>query len=301
MKKNILVISIAIISLLLTINLVSAHKKLCLTYGQSVPDEQDPRYTCYHDLCEVCVTDNNYPTHSGYCRDMGPCEVLGDPEVDGQAPEISLHSPFEGEIYDTRNILMDVDTDEPCAMYYLDNLHGRDRWKRVCSKCQKYERSRRFREGFNDITFKCIDVNGNKAEIKRTFFVDSSEPRLGRMEPRKGFTDGNFKIDFREENPVELTLICENHTLTKDFPINLSENCIKGRRGSECEVYADISVFDEQEIMCWFRLKDLSENIDETKKTDLMVDQTKPKILDKHHYTDGRYLNFEIEIDEPFF
>ena len=47
--------------------------------------------------------------------------------------------------------------------------------------------------------------NENQAE-EITFFTDSVLPRIYSTQPTRGFADGNFMVQFVEQNPVSLTL-----------------------------------------------------------------------------------------------
>lgn len=76
MKVMILMVGFVLVGLMLISN-VSAFKHLCLSRGQSVPSNSIKRFTCNSDLCTICVTDNLYPTHPGYCNTMGGCSILG--------------------------------------------------------------------------------------------------------------------------------------------------------------------------------------------------------------------------------
>ncbi|MEK6871339.1 MAG: hypothetical protein AABX16_00375 [Nanoarchaeota archaeon] len=64
------------LSVLFLMGNAAAYQRLCLTSGQSVPNQQDSRYTCQSDRCEICVTDNNYPTNPSYCNSVKGCQLF---------------------------------------------------------------------------------------------------------------------------------------------------------------------------------------------------------------------------------
>jgi len=87
MKVKTYIISLAIIFLLvISISSISAYRLLCLGYGDSLPNEDDPIYTCWHDLCQVCTTDNYFPSLPARCKNIRGCEPSGSGGLDSKPP-----------------------------------------------------------------------------------------------------------------------------------------------------------------------------------------------------------------------
>ncbi len=212
--------------------------------------------------------------------------------------EINLTSPVEGELYTDRRVPIGFSLNREAEVEYLDlNDNRRARWRRVCRNCMEYERDGRFDEGENDIMFRAVDEWGKETYHNVSFFVDSRGPRLRRTEPRRGFANGFFSVEFYEDNPEELMLHYGNYSHYQESEVNLS-SCVEGRRGWNCETFVDLSEYDGQEIEYWFILRDIAGNMDESRKTDLDVDNTFPVIGDINYTIERRRVEFKLEIEE---
>ncbi len=308
---------ILVLLVLTSVTFVSAYKQLCLNYGQTVPSDLNARYTCYHDVCQICVTDNNYPTAPYRCNKIEGCELFGNSTVDAEPPELTINSPVNGEVYDSRKVLFDLESNEPSSFYYIDNINGRGRWSRLSSNTQNYFRSLSFKEGLNNITIESQDRNNNAVQIVREFYVDSKKPKITRTYPKKGFADGNFEVQFSEENPENLTLyyglggVIEKQTAELNI-----KDCDYIKKKYYCYVEVDLSDFNNQDIEYWFELKDMANSVDKSKPIKLSVDTTPPDLINdnvlpnqldsfwKHSEEAGRdskYVYFEFNINEPNF
>jgi hypothetical protein len=211
-----------------------------------------------------------------------------------------VHSP-ENTIYNTRRIIFNMTTTEEVeTMKYTDWNDNRPRERRLCRDCEEYYNRKSFRDGHQNLTFIATDYFGVVRRISRNFFIDSRDPRLYTPEPRRGFANGTFTVKFREENPKELFLNYGNGTDNRSAEVNLTA-CIEERNRRECEITVNLEEFDEQEIIYWFNMTDIAENYDESRKTDLKVDYTNPKINNVTWTTDRRRVTFYINITEPNF
>ncbi len=302
MKNTKIILSLVLI-LTITLSFVSAYQRLCLTYGQSIPDEENPLKTCYHDICQICVTDNYYPTAPYKCRDIEGCKILGNnSSIDQEPPNVTINSPIQDEIYNSRKVLFDLESEEPFSLTYIDNINGRGRWKRLSSLTESFSRYISFRDGLNDITIKMRDRNSNSVEKKVQFYVDSKEPRISKAE-----TDyqGKYIVEFKEENPAALLLHFGNSlTGYQVLPFNLS-NCVeeRGRQICEEQITFDeylkvITPYSNQNIEFWFELIDMAGSKDETKKEEFFVDISLPEIIYLNYSFDDRYVYLDIEINE---
>lgn len=284
--------------LFISLNYISAYQWLCLTYGQSVPNENDPRYTCNHDSCQVCVTDNYYPTHFGKCQDLQGCQYIdgNGTGVDTEPPSLNVKSPLDNEVYDG-NVLFDIDSNEPAALYYIDNVNGRGKWKRLSSPTKSFERDIRLKDGLNNLTIKGVDRKGNEALIIRQFFVDTKEPNIKKTSPESGFVGSVFMVFYDEENVQEIKLHYGNDEL--GFKEIILNDCSSGDN-QECFIDVDLSEYDGKEIKYWFEVRDVAGNIDTSKEITLFVDESEPVIVSFNYTNDGKFINFNLEIDEAF-
>lgn len=174
---------------ILLIGLVSADFWACFNKGEIIDfcSEKIDDRTCGSSVCQVCIkeyneTENCYsPGNINKCnKAKGSCFQQGNASIDGNGPELVINNPLEDGFYMTKSVLVDFDLNERSSVYYYDNIYGR-RWTRICSRCNAgtpaYSRKRSFKEGFNNITFKAIDVIGNEAYETITFLVDSKKTK----------------------------------------------------------------------------------------------------------------------------
>lgn len=308
--KNFVLPFLIILIVLFSINYVSAYKRLCMTYGEIIPNSQNPIYTCWHDSCRVCVSENNFPTHPARCNEVIGCETLDGNQIDNEPPDLFITSPVDGNVYSSSHVLFDLDTNEPASFYYIDNTNGVGEWKRLASNVKSFFRELNFKEGLNKITIRAVDRNENKVERSLSFIVDSKKPKIRKTSPKAGFTNGSFEIEFLEENPKKLTLHYGiNNSFMASRPgfivkeLNL-EQCRFEKEKYFCEISPDLSNFNGMEIEYWFELTDIVGNSDMSKHTKLIVDTTIPIILNPDSFwsqIDNKYIYFDILIDEKNF
>ena len=229
------------------------------------------------------------------------CSTSGGGDIDAEPPELVINNPEQDFVYDSRSVLLDTEVDEESDIYYYDNINGRGIWTRVCTDCMGYARKRNFDEGFNDITFKAEDVVGNEVYVNRTFFVDSKKPRVKKTEPRRGYADGSFYVEFQEASPVSLMLYYGDANpgmRTQEINLNMCEN-IKGKSDKfACDVEVNLQDYDGKEIEYWFNVSDIAGSSHENKPTILQVDTTFPVINFFDYNIDGKYVTFTFNITE---
>lgn len=310
-NKNItfLIITFTLLTIL-SINSVSAYKWVCLKYGQSLPNSINPRYTCWHDSCRVCATDNNYPTSFNKCKDSQECGSQ-DGEIDITPPNLTINSPKNSQVFNSRMVLISLSSNEPASFYYKDNKRGS--WKRLASLMSSFSRGINFKEGFNNITIKAVDRNNNYIEKSVSFYVDSKKPKITKTSP-KDFANGAFSVEFREDNPKNLVLYYGiNDIITYNVNQNLgirthslNLNECSYNKNYICYAQVNLADFDGKKIVYWFKLEDIAGNIHESKQISLKVDFTNPKILNSDFWSQGTGRNnkniyFNIEIEEENF
>jgi len=307
-KKKIMMIML-ILAVLILIGNVSAYKLVCLTYGQTLPPEsQNPRYTCWHTQCiNICTTDSLYPTNPDYCYGQTSCEVLGEPELDITPPKLVVNSPVNEEVYGSTSVLFDMTFNEPASIYWLDNINGRGVWKRVCSNCENsFSNKLRLKEGENNISIKATDRNGNSVEVEKHFYIDSKKPRISRTDPRSGYSNGNFYVEFIEENPKEIIFDYGDDTLVFDSEY-IKNSCYLDKKKYHCDISADVSKYENQEIPYTFTVVDIAGNSYSKTVKKIKIDTIFPKLLNNpHFYKQGegryaKYLYFNFQVDEENF
>ena len=262
-KKAILGI-LALLSVL-TLSIVSAEFWACFDYGQRInycddlyePDKPDK--TCDSSGgCTMCMSvyreaDNCYG-HGSWpkCLDLSPgtCSIFysndTDGEIDTAPPVISLNYPELNNVYTSRSTLVEFSLDEKADVFYrdLDDTKG---WTKICNECSpgnpSYSSKRSFDEGLNNIGFKAVDVVGNEAYLDRSFFIDSEEPKITKTLPKKGFADGNFYVQFKEENPTSLVMHYGNDIIgMKTRDVNVGTECYEERGKHYCDnVYVSLN------------------------------------------------------------
>jgi len=304
-RMGVLVASALILTVLLSVNYVAAYQWVCLEYGESVPNPQNPRYTCWHDSCQLCVTDALNPTDFNRCAEAGPCQSLNEEGgLDTLPPTLSVSSPTQGGVYGDKSVLVSITSNEPATMSYTDAISGRGRWARLVSLAQSYSGARKFSEGSNTIIFKGSDRNGNEATTELTFFVDSKAPKIKKTFPKKGFANGEFAVLFSEDNPSELTLHYGNFvTGFREQEVNLA-SCIFNKNNYECETTVSVADYSEEDFEYWFSLEDIAGNVVESKHVSLDVDVTSPVINNPNDFwsqgaeDDNKNIYFNIDLTE---
>lgn len=276
-KAIILIIGFALIGLMLISN-VSAYKHLCLGRGESVK-----RFTCNFDLCDICVTDNLYPTSPGYCYVMGGCTLLGgESTVDSEAPILTINSPLNDHVYKSKQVLFDVSANEKFTFYWRDNtVATSNMWRRVSAGMSAYKLGLNFKEGLNDITIKAMDRSGNVKEQVIKFYIDSKKPIIKKTLPSKGFTKGMFTIQFSEASPTFVVLNYGNDGVgirTKSVDLN---SCDLTKGVYTCNASVSVNDYNNQNIRYWFTVNDKGNNLVASKTLTLSVDTIDPVILNK--------------------
>ena len=254
------------------------------------------------------VTDDCY-VHGVWpkCSETIPQEcsnVGGNTTIDSQPPILTINNPTEGAIYNSRTVLLDLEVNEESDIHYLDLINGRGRYTPVCTNCFGYERTRSFGEGLNKLQFRAKDVVGNTAYKNVSFFVDSDKPRILKTEPKNGFTNGDFSIEFREDNPTNLYITYgDTNPGFNVHEVNISEECeLDNNEKYYCDTHIDLSAYDGHKIQYWVNITDIAYNrVDSRKINGPNVDTTLPVINSLIHTIDKKYVKFKVNITEENF
>jgi len=306
-NEKILIFLVLSISLL---SLVSAdsYSLYCLGDGEQVDLRvlcnpamrvvKGPTTLCMHNLDNGKICPTNINTCNGIAISCSSSGGSGGPEIDKNAPNLTINSPDQNSLYTSRTIFFSLLTNEKADIYFLNNAYPERKWTRLCSNCMSYQRKRALSDGENDLSFKAVDKARNEKIVNVLFFIDSKAPRIKKVLPQKGFASGLFEIDFDEENPVSLSLKIENSSGgTREIAINISANCIK-LRSYECSTEQDLSRYNGQIINYWFTLVDKAGNSVSSKKIPINIDSTSPLITSVTHEIERNNAEVTLSVTE---
>jgi len=309
MKKTIIITALTIFTILL-ISLVSAeYQKVCLNKGEKIkfskcnPYMKD--YTCGEDKCQICVNEISEGIYcpANSCGALGgKCSSFENASIDSSPPVMIINNPLNNQIYDSKSVLINIELDETGDLYYLDNINEPDRWVRICSDCDIYNRNKNLNEGFNNITFKAVDVLGHESYETRTFTIDSKIPRIHKTEPRSEYASGLFQVQYTEANIKTITLFYGN--IETGFKTESSTECTSGEK-QWCSFNVDLKDYNDERIQYYFEIEDIAGNIKKSQiRQNLRVDTIFPIFNNPTSYytqgvgRDSRYLYFTFNITE---
>ena len=320
-NKNFILLSVAFIILVLAItSLTSAYFWACLDKGEKAyycNDYKPPRTCNINSGCQLCMKSydeaNNCYIHQFYedCYSI-PQECGlgggGGGGIDSLPPVLTVTNPTQGLLSDSRKVDVGFTLDESADVFYLDVINGRGRWSKICANCESpYAKGVSFDEGQNTIRFRAVDDYGNEAfSSDISFMVDSKKPKIKKTLPKKGFSDGEFYVEFQESNPTTLTLFYGNNgSSSVNVPLSNCQQDDKSPDKYSCTMNVDLNPYNGQEINYWFSLTDIVGNNVNSKPVNVMVDLTPPAIMnpgDLFTYTNGtKYVYFHLNINEENF
>ncbi len=317
MKINSYIGIFGIILLVLTISIfsfssVSAYSWVCFEKGQKIdfcnPKAPDRICDVNSGYCSYCLGTYDsakkcYKTWSwNGCNDDPPkCEPgEGDGgSVDTTAPNISISKPENNSLWTAQGVPLTLSTNEFSDIYFLDVLDGRGRWSRLCENCKMYSKPKNFKEGINMIRIRATDKRGNEGFKDVTFFIDSKKPRIHKTEPKKGFANGIFSVQYTEDNVKKINITYGNGI--KGFKsVNLN-NCPSGKKVNCQTSKINLSEYSGQEIQYFFTVEDKAGSRISSKIVRVKVDITPPKV-DYFNYTlNNNKLSVVFNITEPNF
>jgi len=308
LKKTIIFTALMILTILLISSVSAEYYNICLNKGEKIkfskcnPHMDD--YICTATKCNSCVNEISKGIYcpSNSCGALGgPCSSLGNTTIDLTPPNMTLNSPLDNEIYNSKSILVNISLGEKADLYYSDNADGKNKWMKICSDCDVYSKKKSFKEGFNNITFKAVDFLGHRSYVTRIFNIDSQAPRIHKTEPKEDFISTEFSVDYDEENVNSIKLVYGN--ILTGFKSKFLENCQSGKK-QKCSTIFSLKEYDGQIIEYWFEITDLAGNIAVSKTIKAKVDETFPILNNPvSYYTQGvginsRYLYFKFNVTE---
>jgi len=181
---------------------------------------------------------------------------------------------------------------------YIDYTDRIPRWKKLCSGCSSYNKTKSLRDGMHNISFEATDYYGASDEKDIVFLVDSIKPRILNTEPRSSsYANGEeFLIKYTEENLAGIVLYYSNGIINQSKVLT---NCTAGEY-QICITNANLSMFEGQKINYWFAVSDTIRSVNSTKKK-ITVDTIVPVMNVLSPQNGGSYGNnvpFKINVSE---
>jgi hypothetical protein len=317
--KNKLIIIFFCITFIISINLVLAYhtssnnpssgsnqrgtfQRICLERGQSIPNINNPSFVCEFASCVQCIDQNNRIVPIEMCRNIPECKALQDFRFnDIISPNIDIFFPQNKKVYNNRKIPIHIETDEFSEIEMFDNSQFRTSSRTLCKECIINIREQSFRDGFHLLTIRATDQSGNFNQKSIEFFVDTKEPRISRTYPNKNFANGNFKLEFREDNPVLIKLFYGNTLKGYNSQLLDSSSCSFSKRRHICNILIDLSNFESQALDYWFSVEDIAGQQDVSRIERLEVDSMSPIIKEIKLSQENRGVTITIDIEEKNF
>ncbi len=210
------------------------------------------------------------------------------------------------KIYNTKKIPFNITSSEVLSSIEYYNFNEKSpKWRSLCKNCEEFgfskKKEKNLLEGENNITIKGISKYGQNSEKNILLFIESKQPKIIKFFPNKGFTNGNFWIEFFEDNPELLTLSYGNaQTGNRIKTFNLTD-CIVDDDNTICEDLIELEDYHQQEIEYYFTIRDIANNTASTKTKFLLVDTVPPLVNEFEFTTDGSRVLFNILVEENNF
>ncbi|MGV8151583.1 MAG: putative metal-binding motif-containing protein [Candidatus Nanoarchaeia archaeon] len=209
---------------------------------------------------------------------------------------IKINSPLNSKNYSNKNILLDIysDLNPSDITYTYTDEKGKIIKVKLCSKCNHYNKSKSFSDGKYNITISILNKTETFAQSQISFLVDSTSPKISETLPKKGFTNGNFSVEFKEDNPKMLTINYDN--MSKN--LYLKKDCILVKGIWSCNNKVNLTSFENKEILYSFYLIDINGKNTTSKPIKLIVDTTYPKVKINWTNANRGKITFKFNVTE---
>ncbi len=257
--------------------------KINICYNQNTPQSYCG-YNINSNLIQNCL----YGCENGECKPMPPI----------QTPQITILNP-SSEDYPSDRIPVSLRvTSIVDSLIIVDVAGSRTKSKVLCYECDEYDDSYSLREGSHIIKFQGWKDGVLVDEEVKEINIDTTPPKITKTLPRKGFSNGDFSLEFRELNPSMVTLYYGIQGDTRGENINLDTDCQEGQRGKSCHKQVYINSFDGSTIQYKFEVKDGAGNVKTSKPIEIEVDISRPIVAWNTPIIDGRRVTFRLFVDE---
>jgi len=177
MKKQLLILIISVF----TISLASAEFIACFDLGDKIDfcNPRTPDRTCSSSTgCSFCMNSYNF-TKSCFnqgnfnaCNSIPQvCTDITNSSIDQKAPNITVYSPIQDNIYTSLSVLLGTTSSEKADIFYTDNIKSPDRITRLCRDCSSFSGKKSFSEGHNEITIRAADEENNTSYHNVSFLI----------------------------------------------------------------------------------------------------------------------------------
>lgn len=220
--------------------------------------------------------------------------------VDDSNPKIdSFELDISGKF---ATFILEVNEPYLDKIVYIDYSEEDAKEKTLCTKlvegiCQKKVT---FNDGLHNISVIVRDKARNEAKVFSNFVTDSKVPKIKSTLPTKGFSSGEFTLNYEETSPASAYLIYGTITKRRFQELNLS-TCVPEKKNIVCTIATNLSEFDGTDISYWFNITDSVDNFAESKPITLKVDSTPPQIFDFDFEVNDRDVSFIIGIVDSNF
>jgi len=197
---------------------------------------------------------------------------------------ITIYSPIEGKMYNTKNILLNASLSEKVAvLLYKINTGG---YSKLCTACSKYAGTKSFAEGQNNLTVRAITYNGSQFYSYITFYTDTTKPKIIDTSP-SSYGNGMFGVKYTEINLEKVRLFYgKNYSDLENSKTFLS--CMPGTN-IWCFDNADVSMYEGQYIYYQFLIKDRFYSV-YSNKIKILIDTIAP-VLNVYSPKNKNYTN----------
>lgn len=279
---------------------INGGEKIHKTENTYVVCDHPPKYTCM-----VCVNSSRWSAAWPKCKEVCKTEDINS---DKQNLTLNLTLPFsDNGVLEKTSFNLETRTNKLADIDMIDNIYGK--LTHLCPGCKLYSKRVNFKEGLNNITMRA--VNGNEIVEKTfTFTIDSKKPKISKTEPVSNrYTGSEFSVYYNEDNVKEITLHYGN--AEKGYKTSVLENCASGKKQS-CSIDISMKEYDNSKIEYWFSVKDIANNIVESRKTKINIDETFPVLNNPDNFWNrgaGRNSNYiyinlnitEINLDKVYY
>jgi hypothetical protein len=211
--------------------------------------------------------------------------------------EMQIFSPAQNQLFNERRVQLDIATIGNIVLESLEMSDNGKRFRSLCRRCSLYFRQKTFKDGFHKVIFQGTHEVGTQQNKTVNFTVDSKKPNIRKTDPQRGFADGNFHVEFKEDNPTSLYLNYGNTTELRTHKVNLSE-CMPDNRDTICWTFVNLTDFNNQKILYFFNMTDIVNRSAKSRERELDVDTISPKINEFNFTQNGRFINFFFNITE---
>ncbi|MFC1768993.1 hypothetical protein ACFLZX_04485 [Nanoarchaeota archaeon] len=234
-------------------------------YWGVVPTD-NPAFTsqgaCKSTCCKICVS--RYTYHDCWSGSaQPPCSCSASNPFDSVPPEITIHSPQDGEVINDDAVLINASTDEMVS--FLKRMTTGQPLRTLCYNCQGNSYLlRSLRDGIYELTITAADLSNNQAEKTIDFTIDTKQPVIFSSKPYNGGfvrrSGTEFVVTYTENNLQGTKLFIRKKGTTSFTPHSFS--CESGEEKT-CTQVIGLTNYNENDVLeYYFELSDATTSTD---------------------------------------